>query len=63
METDDLEEKWEQLNLIEEEHFVIEIGVEDLVKTMDKGDKSLVGKVWSDRRVRKEVLRTTLLKI
>lgn len=42
---------------------MIEIGTEDLAKTIEKGDRSLVGKVWLDRRVGKEVLRTTLLKI
>lgn len=58
---DDLKERSDHLT--EEEHSVIEIGVEDLGITTEKRDRSLVEKMWSDCTIGKKVLHTTLMKI
>lgn len=60
---EDLEDKWEQLRLMEEENSVIELGIEHLGKVTAEGERSLVGKLQSNRKISKDVIRSTMAKI
>ncbi|XP_042941294.1 uncharacterized protein LOC122275977 [Carya illinoinensis] len=57
---DDLEDRWDKLQLTEEENAVIDLNAVHLGRVKAKGDKSLVGKLISDRKVNKEVIRSTM---
>ncbi|XP_042939405.1 uncharacterized protein LOC122274431 [Carya illinoinensis] len=60
---EDLEERWEYWKLIEDENVNIVIGTEQFSKVTAKGGKCLVGKMLSNRKVSKEIVRSTLAKI
>lgn len=60
---EDLEEEWDQFSLTEDGNSVIEIGSVNLKKVVEKGERSLVCRLWSDRRMGKDVIRSTMVKI
>ncbi|XP_042958054.1 uncharacterized protein LOC122293569 [Carya illinoinensis] len=60
---DDLEDRWDKLQLTEEENAVIDLNAVHLGRVKAEGDKSLVGKLISDRKVNKEVIRSTMNKV
>ncbi|XP_042990316.1 uncharacterized protein LOC122317333 [Carya illinoinensis] len=60
---EDLEMQWDQFSLTEEENSVIEIGSVDLSEVTKKGELCVVCKLWSDRRVGKDIVRATMAKI
>ncbi|XP_042962692.1 uncharacterized protein LOC122296963 [Carya illinoinensis] len=60
---EDLEEKWKELRLREEEKMVIEIDDEVSGDLLMKEQRSLLGKLCSNRLISKEVMESTLAKI
>lgn len=60
---EDIQDKWSRLSLIEEENFLLELNEDGVAETQKKGDRSLVGKVYIDRLIGREVLASTLAKI
>ncbi|XP_042944639.1 uncharacterized protein LOC122278524 [Carya illinoinensis] len=59
----DLESRWDQFSLTEDENSVIEVDSIDLEDAAQKEERRLVCKLWSNRRVGKEVVRSTMTKI
>lgn len=60
---DDIQEKWSRLKLTEDESNVLELDGEGVTETKEKGDRSLVGKLFIDHAVGKEVISSTMAKI
>ena len=60
---DALEEKWKHFRLSEEEEESIVVDEELLAVSLRKGERSLVGKLCSDRVVNKDVIHNTMSKI
>ncbi|XP_042983175.1 uncharacterized protein LOC122312593 [Carya illinoinensis] len=60
---EDIQERWSKLRLLESEASVLNLDEEGSTVTKEKGDRSLVGKVFSDRMVSKEVLASTMAKV
>lgn len=57
-----LEDMYQNLRLTEEESSLIELG--GMEKGMsEKGEKSLVGKIWLDRRIGKDFVESTMAKV
>lgn len=50
-----MEEIWDWSNLNDEEQTTIEVDLEDFTKINNRGDRSLVGKIYSKSNISKEV--------
>lgn len=60
---EDLEGIWEKLNLNEDENASIDLQLEDSKKISSRGKCSLVGKVCSNRKIGREAVFSTIMKI
>ncbi|KAF5470878.1 hypothetical protein F2P56_011366 [Juglans regia] len=60
---EDIEVRWKQLRLLEEEEVVLEIPFGEKEDVKKKGDLSLIGKVCSDRSVGKDIISNAMAKI
>ncbi|XP_042974862.1 uncharacterized protein LOC122306500 [Carya illinoinensis] len=60
---EELESKWDHLSLTEEENSIIELEPASVDLSEERGARSLVGRLWAERRVGKEVIRSTMAKI
>lgn len=59
----ELEKKWENMKLMEEETKCIDLDDEIAEELKNKEDCSLVGKVWVERSIGKLVIETTMAKV
>ncbi|KAF5472716.1 hypothetical protein F2P56_009410 [Juglans regia] len=60
---EDLEGIWERLNLNKDDNTLIYLQLEDLEKISSRGKCSLVGKVCSNRKIGREAVYSTMMKI
>ncbi|KAF5457896.1 hypothetical protein F2P56_021970 [Juglans regia] len=58
-----LEEQWEKLRLMEEEKRNVEPNDSIPEEIKNKGDRSLVGKVWMERKISQGVIESTIAKV
>lgn len=60
---DSLEDKWKNFSLMEKENKQIELDIGNLTKVTTKGERNIVGKIYSNHLISKEVIRSTMAKI
>lgn len=60
---EELEDLWSQLRLIEEENSIINLNADQMEEVMEKGEKSLVRNLCSDRVIGKVIVRSTMAKV
>ncbi|XP_042954547.1 uncharacterized protein At4g02000-like [Carya illinoinensis] len=60
--TGELEDLWENLKLTEEECSEIDLGEMD-AKIRVEGSRSLIGKVWVDRQIGKDIVEKTMARV
>lgn len=61
--TEKLQEMRENLQLNEEEKDAIVIEGEGITEVLKKGDRILIGKIWSKRQIGKQVVESTMAKV
>ncbi|CAI9780684.1 unnamed protein product [Fraxinus pennsylvanica] len=54
---------WENLRLNAEEEEIVGIDGKGVATVMEKGDRSLIGKIWAERQINKAVVQSTMGKI
>lgn len=59
----DLDKRWDQLKLTKEKNARIELGTEHMGKVTVERERSLVGKLYSDHKMSKDVIRSTMAMI
>ncbi|KAF5454944.1 hypothetical protein F2P56_024573 [Juglans regia] len=60
---EEMETKWERLQLTEEEDQEVVVGDDILDELSEKGDRSLVGRVMVERSIGRGVIETTMAKV
>ncbi|XP_042972758.1 uncharacterized protein LOC122304562 [Carya illinoinensis] len=55
-----LQEIWENLQLNEDEWVAIDIEGDGIIEVLKRGDRSLIGKIWSERQIGKAVVESTI---
>lgn len=58
-----LECRWQKLNLSNEEDSEIIVNEGKLVEEVNKGKKSIIGNLYADRTISKEIISNSMLKI
>lgn len=62
MKMEELENRWHKLNLIVEEDAIINLHPESIIDSKRKWERSLVGKLYMERVIGKEVLAARIEK-
>lgn len=58
-----LERRWQQLNFSQQEDREIPECIEQLNKDIDRGKTSIIGRLFVDRVISKEVIRNSMMKL
>lgn len=58
-----LEASWGHLNLTEEEDVVIDLAGKATAEVQNKGERCLIGKIWTDLAINKNVVEATMAKV